>query len=66
MFTSIYQNIPIDLDYRNYEYTCKFAIVVDEVPAQNYLCNLKVNKLSAFSFQYSDSQVKYLQNCRKR
>ena len=35
VFTSIYQKIPIDLDYRNYEYNYKFAIVVVEVPAQN-------------------------------
>ena len=35
VFTSIYQKIPIDLDYRNYEYNYKFAIVVVEVPVQN-------------------------------
>ena len=33
--SQVNQKNPIDLDYRNYEYNYKFAIVVVEVPAQN-------------------------------
>ena len=40
----------------------KLAIVIDEIRIQNKLCNLKVNRFCIFTFQYSESQMKHLEN----
>ena len=38
------------------------AIVVDEIRIQNEPCNLKVNRFCIFMFQYSETQIKHLEN----